>query len=249
MVSKEVVLAYPDWTKPFIVHTDASDYQLRVGAVISQNDKPIAFFSRKLNKAQQNYTTTEKKLLSIVECMKEFRKILWGYEIIVYSDHKNLVQAATISESQRVMRWCLLLEEFGPGIKHIAGEDNIVADALSRLPTTDTESNRSSSTEGGHDSLNEMFLNERSEADDTGFPLEISIVQRIQNEELNQAHSKLKAAIKDKNSRYQIKEYEGLEIVMHEDKIYVPSHCVDARYNGIIIAYLILAEIASLEHC
>ena len=59
MVSKEVILAYPDWTKPFVIHTDASDFQL--GAVISQNDKPIAFFSRKLNSAQRNYTTTYEK--------------------------------------------------------------------------------------------------------------------------------------------------------------------------------------------
>ena len=54
--------------KPFEIHTDASDYQL--GVVISQEVKPIAFFSRKLNKAQKNYTTTEKELLSIVECIK-----------------------------------------------------------------------------------------------------------------------------------------------------------------------------------
>jgi len=161
MVSKEVILAYPDWTQPFIMHTDASDFQL--GAVISQNDKPIAFFSRKLNSAQRNYTTTEKELLSIVECLKEFRNILWGYEIIVYSDHKNLVQAATISESQRVMRWRLLLEEFGPDIRHTSGEDNTIADALSRLPTTNpTESIRSSCTEKGHDSLNEIFFQEET---------------------------------------------------------------------------------------
>ena len=111
MVCKETLLTYPDWTKPFGLHTDVSDYQL--GAVISQEGKPIAFFSRKLNNAQLNYTTTEKELLSIVECVKEFRNILFGYPIRVYSDHKNLVHAATMSQSQRVMRWRLILEEFG----------------------------------------------------------------------------------------------------------------------------------------
>jgi hypothetical protein len=70
MVSKETLLNYPDWSKPFEIHTDASDKQL--GAVISQNKKPIAFFSQRLSKAQQNYTTTEKELLSIVECLKQF---------------------------------------------------------------------------------------------------------------------------------------------------------------------------------
>ena len=47
-----------------------------LGAVISQKGKPIAFYSRKMNSAQQNYTTTEKELLSVVETLKEFRNIL-----------------------------------------------------------------------------------------------------------------------------------------------------------------------------
>jgi len=79
MVCTETLLNYPDWSKPFDIHTDASDYQL--GAVLSQDGKPIAFYSRKLNKAQRNNTTTEKELLSIVETVKEFRNILFGYPI------------------------------------------------------------------------------------------------------------------------------------------------------------------------
>ena len=50
------------------------------------------------------------------------------------SDHKNMVYAATLSESQRVMRWRLILKYFGPNIQHISGVDNIVSDTLSRLP-------------------------------------------------------------------------------------------------------------------
>ena len=102
-----------------------------MGAFISQEGKPRAFFSRKLNSAQKNYTTTEKELLLIVECVKESQNILFGYPIRVFSDHKNLVHAATMSQSQRVMQWRLILEEFGPDIQHIKGEDNIVADTIS----------------------------------------------------------------------------------------------------------------------
>ena len=65
VVSRETLLAYPDFNKTFEIHTDASKSQL--GAVISQEGKPIAFYSRKLNSAQVNYTTTERELLSIVE--------------------------------------------------------------------------------------------------------------------------------------------------------------------------------------
>ena len=64
-LSKEVLLTYPDFSKPFDIHTDASDTQL--GAVISQNNMPVAFYSRKLTNTQRNYTTTERELLAIVE--------------------------------------------------------------------------------------------------------------------------------------------------------------------------------------
>ena len=81
-------LAYPNFSKPFIIHTDASHSQL--GSVISQDNHPIAYYSRKLNDAQSRYTTTERELLSIVETLKEFRNILMGYPIVVYTDHQNL---------------------------------------------------------------------------------------------------------------------------------------------------------------
>ena len=129
IISRETLLAYPDFNKPFIIHTDASHTQL--GAVISQNDKPIAFYSRKLKPEQTRYTTTERELLSIVETLKEFRNILLGQQIVVHTDHKNLT--CKNFNTERVMRWRLILEEYGPELKYIKGEDNIVADALSRL--------------------------------------------------------------------------------------------------------------------
>ena len=88
-IAKETLLAYPNFSKPFHIHTDASDVQL--GACISQDGKPIAFYSRKLNPAQTKYTTTEQELLSIVETLKEFRTILLGQQLIIHTDHKNLV--------------------------------------------------------------------------------------------------------------------------------------------------------------
>ncbi len=63
-IAKETVLAYPDFLKPFEIYTDASSLQL--GAVITQDNRPIAFFSRKLSKMQQKYSVTEIELLAIV---------------------------------------------------------------------------------------------------------------------------------------------------------------------------------------
>ena len=133
MVSAEILLNFPDCKLPFTVHTDSYDKELC--AIIIENNKPIAFFSRRLINTQLKQTMTEKKLLTIVECLHQFRGIIFGYEIYVFSDHKNLVYAATLSESQRVMRWRLILEEFGTNIQHISGVDNMVADTLSRLPS------------------------------------------------------------------------------------------------------------------
>ena len=224
MICKETLLIYPDWNKPFDIHTDASDYQL--GAVISQEGKPIAFFSRKLNNAQKNYTTTEKELLSIVECIKEFRNILFGYQIIVYSDHKNLVHAATVSQSQRVMRWRMILEEFGPDIRHISGEDNIVADAISRIPTTAIDQNRKSTE--FEDQENGKFLTKSSEflvlQNEERFPLDIPLVQKEQTKELNKNNSKIKQLLKTQSSGfYKDKSLYDTELILHEKRIYVPK--------------------------
>ena len=94
MFSAYTLLSYPDWKMPLTVHTDASDKQL--GAVIIQNNKPIAFFYRKLSNPQLNYTTTEKELFAIVEYLKQFCGNIFGYEINVFSYPNNLVYAATL---------------------------------------------------------------------------------------------------------------------------------------------------------
>jgi hypothetical protein len=63
-----------------------------MGAVITQGNRPIAFFSRKLSMMQTKYSVTETELLAIVETLKEFQGMLWGQTIKVYTDHKNLTR-------------------------------------------------------------------------------------------------------------------------------------------------------------
>src|SRR5687767_2274320 len=128
-ISRETLLAYPNFNEVFEIHTDASLYQL--GACISQNGKPIAFYSRKLKLAQTRYRTTERELLSIVEVLKEFRNILLGQQIRVYTDQENLTQKKF--NLDRVMRWRLYIEEYSPDLQYIKGENIVVADALSQL--------------------------------------------------------------------------------------------------------------------
>ena len=135
LMATDAILAYPDHNVPFEIETDASDYQL--GAVIKQRGRPVAYYSRKLNSAQKNYTTIEKELLSVVETLKNFCSMLLGARIKVSTDHKNLTHKLSSYTTQRVMRWRLLLEEYGPTFEYKKGSENCVADALSRVPTLD----------------------------------------------------------------------------------------------------------------
>ena len=90
-----------------------------------------------MNSAQQNYTTTEKELLYIVATLKDFHNILLGNQMTVYTDHKNLTYK--MFNTERVMRWRLILEEFGPKLKYIKVENNVVVEALSRLEMSDNQ--------------------------------------------------------------------------------------------------------------
>jgi hypothetical protein len=110
MICHEVLLTYPDPNLPYDIETDASDKQL--GAVIYQEQKPIAFFSRKLTSAQTRYPTIDKEALSILETLQEFRPLLWGSKIRIYTDHKNLIYRNI--KSQRILNWRMIIEEFTP---------------------------------------------------------------------------------------------------------------------------------------
>jgi RNase H-like domain found in reverse transcriptase/Integrase zinc binding domain len=112
--------------------------------VIAQEGRPRAFYSRKLQSAQKRYTTTERELLAIVETLKEFQKILLGQKITIYTDHQNLTYKNF--NMDRVMRWRLIIEEYGPELKYIKGERNIVADALSRLDMPSDKSHTAEET-------------------------------------------------------------------------------------------------------
>ncbi len=79
LMATNALAAYPNHNKWFDVYSDASDFQL--GAWIIQEGRPVAYFSRKLTKSQQNYTTMEKEMFSILATLKEFWSMLLGVNI------------------------------------------------------------------------------------------------------------------------------------------------------------------------
>jgi hypothetical protein len=124
-------LAFPDYSKPFSLYTDASD--TGVGSILMQEDTPIYCFSRKLSGAQVRYTTSEKEALAIVWSLQHLRTVVFGQKLKIFTDHSNL-QFLSSSTLQRIQRWKILIDEFKPEICYVPGPDNYVADFLSRLP-------------------------------------------------------------------------------------------------------------------
>ena len=182
IIRKETMLTYLDFNKEFVIHTDASHEQL--GAVISQDNWPTAFYSRKLKPEQTCYTTTEQELLSIVETLKEFCNILLGRKVIVHTDHQNLM--CKNFNTERVMRWRLILEEYGPTLHYIKGKRNIVADALCRLNLiTEPLQDPKTQAESDHQSCELLAGQEQERNFPADFPLsyeEITAKQEQDNE-------------------------------------------------------------------
>ena len=119
------------------IHPDASGYGL--GAVLVQKfegiDRPISFASRLLNKAERNYSVTDKEYLAIVRALKKFRYMVWGCEVMVVSDHHALCWLMSKEEiGGRLARWSSYLQGWNLAIVHKSGRLHNDADALSRYP-------------------------------------------------------------------------------------------------------------------
>jgi RNase H-like domain found in reverse transcriptase len=130
LMAQDVLCEYPNHNKPFKIYTDASDYQM--GSCIMQHGTPVAYFSKKLNRAQKNYSTINKELLSIVMTLCEFWSMLLCAKITIYTDHNNILKIGDLS--QRRLRWISYVDEYGPTLIHIEGTKNIIANQFSQMP-------------------------------------------------------------------------------------------------------------------
>jgi hypothetical protein len=112
LMAAVALCTYPDHNKPFKIHTDTSNYQL--GACIMQDNRPVAYYSRKLNSAQCNYATIDKELLCVIATLREFQSMLLGAELHIYTDHKNILNVGNSFEQQ--LHWISYVDEYCPTI-------------------------------------------------------------------------------------------------------------------------------------
>lgn len=126
-----LVLTLPDFTKEFIIETDASD--VPIGAVLSQSGHPIAFFNKKICPRMKAVSVYVREIFAITKSVKKWRQYLIGQKFIIYTDqrslHNLLLQKIQTPEQQK---WTSKLQGFNFDIFYKPGSSNQVADALSR---------------------------------------------------------------------------------------------------------------------
>ena len=119
---------------------DASKFAIGVvlGQRIDNRQYVIYYTSRTFNEVELNYTTTEKKFLAVVFALEKFRQYLLGSKITIFTDHSSL-RYLMQKKDAKARLWILILQEFDLEIKNKNGDENVVADHLSRIPNAPVE--------------------------------------------------------------------------------------------------------------
>ena len=131
-------LAFPDYSLPFTLDTDASD--VGIGAVLSQRhsdglEHVVAYASRSLSRPERRYCVTRRELLAVVTFIQHFRPYLLGREFLLRTDHGSLAWLTNFKEPEgQLARWLECLQEFSFQTVHRPGKRHANADALSRRP-------------------------------------------------------------------------------------------------------------------
>ncbi|XP_037037375.1 uncharacterized protein K02A2.6-like [Bradysia coprophila] len=148
VIASDKVLIHYNPKLPVRLVCDASVYG--IGAAIfhvleDNTERPIAFVSRKLSKAEKNYSTPDREALSIYFGTKRFAHYLIGRRFSLKTDHRPLLaifgskKGIPPMAAGRLQRWALYLANFTFDIEHIKGRDNAIADFLSRFPTEESD--------------------------------------------------------------------------------------------------------------
>ncbi|GFT96578.1 retrovirus-related Pol polyprotein from transposon 17.6 [Trichonephila clavipes] len=151
------VLQLSDFNEQFNLFTDASG--VGIGDVLNQNHIPIAFASRTLNKAERNYTVTERECLAVIWALNKFKTYFGSLPVKVITDHAALTKLTNGKNlSSRMIRWALKLSEFNIEWEHRSGVQNVVPDVLSKNPVSNMDGSQISCA-----ALQTLALNSREQ--------------------------------------------------------------------------------------
>ncbi|KRX51666.1 Transposon Tf2-6 polyprotein [Trichinella sp. T9] len=136
-LANATMLHHPHPTEEYALMVDASDHA--IGAVLQQPAKnswrPLAFFSKRLTATQKRYSAFGRELLAAYLAAKHFRHVVEGRRLVIYTDHKPLAHAflrPSNNLNDRETRHLDLITSLADDVRHIGGDSNVVADALSR---------------------------------------------------------------------------------------------------------------------
>jgi hypothetical protein len=129
-IIEQPILVLPNFSKTFKVKCDMSGFA--IGVVLSKNDRPIAYFSEKLNEAKVKYSTYDKEFYAVIQALKKWRHYLVPKQFVLYNDNHAL-QFVTQQDNlnQNHAKWVEYMQNFTFVTKHISGTANKVVDALS----------------------------------------------------------------------------------------------------------------------
>lgn len=171
------ILACPDFSLPFTIQADASDFGL--GAVLTQQnpsgEQVISYISRSLTKPERHYSTTEKECLAVIWAVEKFRSYIEGSHFSVVTDHHSLLWLHKLQNpSGRLARWALRLQHYDFTIIHRKGKEHIVPDTLSRaVPKLDALNAVNGSSQLALPISDPWYetLRDRISSDPDGYPL------------------------------------------------------------------------------
>lgn len=144
-MARDVMLAHYDPEKPVVLETDASEHSISAVLLLKSpgTERPIAYWSKRLDAAQKNYSVVDKEALAVVKSCHRFSKYLLGRKFTIRTDQKSLLRIFSsdkglpVTASGRLLRWALFMSGFDYDIQHVSSSKN-KADPLSRLRQNET---------------------------------------------------------------------------------------------------------------
>jgi hypothetical protein len=246
------VLQFPRFNKPFYIATDASGHG--IGSVLSQEVNgillPISYASRSLNKNERNYSTTKKEMLGIVYALKQYKYLIFGYEVKVLTDHRPCTYLLRKEIPDGILgRWILSFQEFEVQLLYYPGKLNILADTMSRLKDINQSSTPLTLQEKDHENIvstlscNVKKTNNHNPNNEENWSVEELIIAQYHDPEIRNIKDKLNEKDKETEKLY----FTENDILFRKEVI---RRCdSELKYDLLVLPTSLLLTAIQSAHC